>query len=158
MKALSLTQPWATLVAIGQKSIETRSWSTAYRGVLAIHAAKGFPRYCLELCTEEPFRDVLRSHRLLIREMPLGAIVAVARLTAVERTESIRLFGYAGIPMLPHEMEFGDYSDHRFGWVLADVRRLPVPVPCKGALGLWDVPAEIYEAIAPQLHLVKAAP
>ena len=43
MKALTLTQPWASLVAIGAKRIETRSWSTPYRGLLAIHAAKGFP-------------------------------------------------------------------------------------------------------------------
>src|SRR3954451_22243677 len=41
--ALTLTQPWATLVAIGAKQIETRSWGTSYRGWLAIHAAKGYP-------------------------------------------------------------------------------------------------------------------
>lgn len=41
MKGLSLTQPWATLVAIGAKRIETRIWATSYRGPLAIHAAKG---------------------------------------------------------------------------------------------------------------------
>lgn len=40
MKALTLWQPWATLIAIGAKTIETRSWSTNHRGPLAIHAAK----------------------------------------------------------------------------------------------------------------------
>lgn len=39
MKALTVRQPWATLIAIGAKTIETRSWSTMYRGELAIHAA-----------------------------------------------------------------------------------------------------------------------
>lgn len=39
MKALTLWQPWASLVALGVKTIETRSWSTGYRGPLAIHAA-----------------------------------------------------------------------------------------------------------------------
>lgn len=38
MKAITLMQPWATLVAIGAKRLETRSWSTNYRGPLAIHA------------------------------------------------------------------------------------------------------------------------
>lgn len=38
MKALTLHQPWASLVALGVKRIETRSWSTSYRGALAIHA------------------------------------------------------------------------------------------------------------------------
>ena len=56
MKALSITQPWATLIAIGAKTIETRSWSTLYRGDLAIHAAKGFPRYARETLFEEAFR------------------------------------------------------------------------------------------------------
>lgn len=39
MKAITLWQPWASLVAIGAKTIETRSWATKYRGPLAIHAA-----------------------------------------------------------------------------------------------------------------------
>ena len=40
MKSLSLWQPWASLVALGIKTIETRSWETRYRGEIAIHAAK----------------------------------------------------------------------------------------------------------------------
>lgn len=48
MKALTLYQPWAQLVALGVKSIETRSWSTSYRGPLAIHAA----------LTTKPWRDL----------------------------------------------------------------------------------------------------
>lgn len=39
-RALTLHQPWAQLVALGVKTIETRSWSTSYRGPLAIHAGK----------------------------------------------------------------------------------------------------------------------
>jgi len=35
-KAISLKQPWANLVASGKKSIETRKWSTKYRGDLVI--------------------------------------------------------------------------------------------------------------------------
>ncbi len=42
MKALTLTQPWAHLVAVGAKRVETRSWPTPYRGPLAIHAAQGW--------------------------------------------------------------------------------------------------------------------
>lgn len=42
MKAISLWQPWATLISTGDKTWETRSWATTYRGPLAIHAAKKF--------------------------------------------------------------------------------------------------------------------
>lgn len=38
MRALTLHQPWATAVALGVKTVETRSWATSYRGPLAIHA------------------------------------------------------------------------------------------------------------------------
>jgi len=61
MKALTLTQPWATLVAIGAKKIETRSWSTPYRGPLAIHAAKRIPKEHGTLWLDEPFLGVLHS-------------------------------------------------------------------------------------------------
>lgn len=64
MKALSLHQPWASLVALGVKTIETRSWSTSYRGPLAIHAAKRTPEYGLEVgrwtvCPSYPRGDEL---------------------------------------------------------------------------------------------------
>ena len=59
MKAITLTQPWATLVAMGAKQVETRSWSTAYRGQIAIHAAKGYPKEARELCETEPFKSIL---------------------------------------------------------------------------------------------------
>src|SRR6266567_3747703 len=57
--ALTLTQPFATLVAGGAKHLETRSWSTSYRGPLAIHAAKGFPADAEALCEVSPFREAL---------------------------------------------------------------------------------------------------
>lgn len=43
IKALTIRQPWAQLIALGVKTIETRSWSTRYRGPLAIHAAAKRP-------------------------------------------------------------------------------------------------------------------
>lgn len=46
MKALTIRQPWASLIAAGVKTIETRSWSTKYRGPLAIHAGKHEPAVC----------------------------------------------------------------------------------------------------------------
>lgn len=45
MKAVTLWQPWASLIAFGLKTIETRSWGTRYRGPLLIHAAKRRPTF-----------------------------------------------------------------------------------------------------------------
>ena len=58
---LTLTQPWATLMAIGAKLNETRVWRTHYRGWFAIHAGKGFPGGCQELCFLEPFKSALAA-------------------------------------------------------------------------------------------------
>ena len=40
MKALSVKQPWANMIASGEKTIETRTWETNYRGVIAIASSK----------------------------------------------------------------------------------------------------------------------
>jgi hypothetical protein len=84
MKALTLTQPWASLVAIGAKRIETRSWSTKYRGPIAIHAAKDMPRSARLFAYRDPAGQVLNEGGILLggdcKELPRGAIVAVARL------------------------------------------------------------------------------
>jgi len=56
MKAISLKQPWASLVASGQKTIETRTWCTSYRGPILICASKkptGFGPVGVALCIAE---------------------------------------------------------------------------------------------------------
>ena len=63
-KTLTIAQPWATLVAIGAKQIETRSWQTNYRGDIAIHAGKGLVASggrsgLIELCNTMHFRQAL---------------------------------------------------------------------------------------------------
>ncbi len=40
MKAISVKQPWANLIASGSKTIETRTWMTKYRGPLLIVSSK----------------------------------------------------------------------------------------------------------------------
>lgn len=85
MKALTLTQPWASLVAVGEKRIETRSWSTNYRGELAIHAAAEFPAEAKRLCDGAVFANPLGKAMgwpggRLSRLLPVGAVVATCRL------------------------------------------------------------------------------
>lgn len=143
MKALTLTQPWATLVAIEAKRIETRSWQTHYRGPLAIHAAKGLAgmrqRDFVALCGRAPFAPALAAAGYRDpADLPRGAIVAVAELVAIERIEA------ATMPDEP-ERSFGDYRPGRYAWHLAGVRRLVSPRPARGALGLWSVELSLSE-------------
>jgi hypothetical protein len=140
-----MTQPWAMLVALGENSIETRSWSTPYRGALAIHAAKAFPRDARALCLEEPYRSVLASGGFMSSdELPRGSVIALAQLddviafTAASLRETRARAARGLVPR--HEADFGDFSPGRFGFVLSHVRRLRADVPAKGMLGVWNVP------------------
>lgn len=154
MKAITLTQPWATLVAVGAKKIETRSWATAYRGPLAIHAAKGLGPVggkdgLLTLCEQPPFHEVLRDAGDLL---PRGAILATCNLAAIYRIPATTQHVSRRLPschplasypvVLPPfsddpERAFGDYTPGRYAWLLEDVQHLDTPIECKGALGLW---------------------
>lgn len=151
MKAITLTQPWATLVAIGAKKIETRSWATSYSGPLAIHAAKGLgpiggKRGLRNLCESEPFCSVLLAHGIDWMNLPLGAVVATCNLVDFVRFQRDsrwftvqRASGVLGSWQLTdQERAFGDYTPGRLGWLLADIRRLSDPIPARGALGLWE--------------------
>ncbi len=152
---LTMYDPWATLVAVGVKRIETRSWGTSYRGLLAIHASKAFAREDMELCSRRPFVQTLREagvHRP--GDMPRGAVVAVAWLVGCERIPSApRLPGAAGfdLPKGP-ELCFGDYRVGRWVWRLQEVHRLHEAVPCKGARRLWPLPEEVLRAVQAQLE------
>ena len=126
MKAISLIQPWASLIALGHKRIETRSWSTNYSGALAIHASKGFPGWAKAFAAEE--RELGR----LPDKLPRGAIVAVAQLVDVRKTEELAL-EISGL-----ERRLGDYSFGRFGFVFKEICPLSEPVSCRGALSLWQ--------------------
>ena len=47
MKALTIKEPWASLIINGYKTYEFRSWNTSYRGKILIHAGRGFDKNLL---------------------------------------------------------------------------------------------------------------
>lgn len=159
MKALTLTQPWASLVAIGAKRIETRSWSTSYRGPIAIHAARGFPGEAKHLCESGGIcrafgwqvcgptltQDWLYESARNIKALPLGCIVATAELVGTVPTDRHDFevngsFHYRDFTfeMTDQERNFGNYEPHRYGWILRNVVPLETPIAAKGALSLWE--------------------
>lgn len=160
MKALSLIQPWATLVAVGAKRYETRSWSTPYRGPIAIHASKWLDAGgkiiskdvadYLALCHQEPFRSALTQNGIdRVRELPSGAIVAVARLVDVVHADTVVIDDL--------EREFGNFAPGRYAWKFADVRAI-APIPHRGFPGLWDLPAAALAAVQTSANPVPRFP
>lgn len=128
-KAISLWQPWASLIAHGEKKIETRSWCTWYTGPLAIHAAKRMPPEAQEFWGDELASGRIGTHLAL----PRGCIVGVCRLMRCCATEALA-------PRLSaKELHYGNYSPGRFAWVLEDIRPVK-PIPLRGAMGLFNPP------------------
>ncbi len=130
-KVLSLLQPWASLVVMGLKTIETRSWTTAYRGPLLIHASKGAGG---EAVAGLP---LIQKHIPDFGALPFGAIIGEALLTDVLR------IGEAALPpdLLPRltleERAFGDYGPGRWAWMLDEAAEWQEPMPARGYPGLW---------------------
>lgn len=167
MKAITLYQPWATLVAIGEKRIETRSWSTKYRGPLAIHVSKNKKIDDL-MCWKEPFASALEGtlvhigptkinifgtddpyihYEVLRQNLHLGCVIATCDLVACTQMKFITWLtpnpievNYDGKwwSLIGTEKEFGDFSLDRYLWFLANVKLLPEPIPAKGMMGLWE--------------------
>lgn len=132
MRALTLWQPWASLVAAGIKRTETRRWKTPYRGPLAIHAAKFMPRKLDELWVREAERRLDCS----LDELPRGAVVALARLVEIVPSEDARA---APDP-------WGDYAAGRWVWRLACIEPTePILVRGYQRLWNWDPPPEYGE-------------
>ena len=133
MKAITLWQPWASMVALGYKTIETRSWSTSYRGPLAIHAALRTPPRAQRECVDNPrMSDLLRRNGLRWDALPTGVIVATVYLAYVWHVE--QLSGCIG----SDEAMLGDFTPGRFAWKLTNLYALPEPIPARGHQRLWE--------------------
>jgi hypothetical protein len=129
MRVLTIRQPYAWAVAVGAKPIENRSWDTAWRGPLAIHAGQRFERNAL---AAEPMAGAIRewADAGTVRGVPPwqqgGQVIAVADLVDVcsaARTGRACRCGRWALPDLLH-------------WHLEDVVQIR-PIPAKGKLGLW---------------------
>lgn len=139
MKTLSLLQPWATLVVMGAKKIETRSWNTKYRGELLIHASVN-NKAAKELCHTDPFLNYIRHWT----DLPYGAIIGKVDLISTGATEKFNrailedMIPNITLELWKQEVAFGDYSPGRYGWLLSDPVHFKTPTPAKGALSLWE--------------------
>lgn len=160
MKAITLWQPYASLVAIKAKPFETRAYPPPAKLIgerIAIHAAVRPARLTVRLMEDATFfsvRDALSKggYRFdLISDLevlPHGAVVCTAILAgAYQCDESIfpgrvEVIDYRGPTYLERDSinmdPFGDYSPGRWAWLLTDVRPLDPPVPAKGKQGWWE--------------------
>ena len=142
MKALSLIQPYATLIVLGYKQFETRSWKTKHRGQLAIAASAGKPAWARQVCATDPIISALpKKHHLTFDTLPRGVVLGTCFVDKVYEVEKLP-YGLSAT-----ERACGDYSAGRYAWQLSEVREAGAEVPCKGALSLWEVPYEVVQKL-----------
>jgi hypothetical protein len=153
MRALTIKQPWAQLIAVGAKKFETRSWGAFERGHIAIHAGKSKasknikdldPNTYYEIADALGFGawDDSNVERCL-DSLPHGCIIATAELVDYWLiSESGRLMSrddiIKTIPKDERELMFGNFSPRRYAFELANVKMLKEPIPAKGRLGFWE--------------------
>jgi hypothetical protein len=113
MKTLSVRQPWAWLIVSGL-TVENRTWSTAHRGALLIHAARSLVASEIDQ-VEQQF-----GLRIVREELALGAIIGRVDLVDILREHPSPFF--KGPPY--------------YAWLLANAAHLP-PVAWRGQLRLF---------------------
>lgn len=152
MKALSLWQPWASLVVVGAKCIETRHWCCPPHLIgqrIAIHATT--TKAHLGLVGRSPFAE-----QLLVEKagggLPLGALIGTVVVDHSSRMSEEYCAWLATRD--PEEFAFGHYEPGRFAWVLRDVVRLSEPIPFTGRQGIFDVPDGLLGLASAQGKLV----
>ena len=123
MKALTLKEPWASLIINGYKKYEFRSWKTKYRGKILIHAGMSLEK------------DEAKRFEEYNLEYYKGAIIGEATITDCilvdtkfnEELRKINPLVYAK-------------SNHveTYAWKLENIKKYDKPIYIKGKLGLWN--------------------
>lgn len=141
MKALSIWQPWASLIISGHKRIETRSWPPPYsiRGQrIAIASTKDLRREQRLALSEVTFRIHYAGTGLpTVDNLPMGCVLGTVCV------EDCREIDTAFLQDLDTQEEaFGWYGPGRFAWLLTEPVPLAAAISVKGGQGLWNWKAE----------------
>lgn len=164
MHAITIHQPWASLIAIGAKPYETRAYPPPRKLIgqrIAVHAALRYAGEMYETLYLEHQHDALDAicEALNAAELddcnwgglPHGAVICTAILdgayqcgepsTAYHGVDcwTVRqcFYGSRSINSNIPRDHFGDYSPGRWAWRLTDVVALPTPIPARGKQGWW---------------------
>lgn len=122
MKAITLKQPWASLVAYGIKKYEFRTWKTNYRGKLLIHAGAGIDK------------DEMKKYVDLGIDFPKSKIIAIVDLVDCcllddELNKKI---------ILENNIAYGNKIRTGYAWKLDNVKMINIDKKINGQLGLWN--------------------
>jgi hypothetical protein len=135
MWAITIMQPWATLIASGARKYDIRTWGTHRRGAVLIHAGVTYRDLQRELAMSPAFACLLREHAAsrLANEFPRGVLLGTADLTDCLLADQVD----------PAELALGAFRPGRWAWRFDNARLLPSPIPLRRRQGFFEVPQEI---------------
>ena len=123
MKAFTVYQPYAYAIVAGLKQYETRPRRTNIRGRVAVHAAKGKPRF-VTLAVDMALPEHMKLH--------FGAVIGTVEIVDCLPVEEV--IG----ALTERERALGDYSEGRWAWALKNPVMFDTPVPACGRQGWWN--------------------
>lgn len=145
-KAITVIQPWATLLVTGKKHIETRTWKTSYRGEIYIHAGMRDPLFGISAMSDEGWSRALISLGLAesfnrFEKFPTGVIIGKTNLVNCLRIDELtqKLIREQN----PDEYLFGDFTPGRYAWMMEDPVIFDMPIPASGKQRIWNWDGEM---------------
>lgn len=127
MKALTIKQPWASLIMQGIKKYEFRSWQTKYRGDILIHSSK------------QVDKEAMKKYSKYLNSAPAGVILGVVTITdCIKKSEEFKQI------LINEKCDVYTKSsfESNYGWKIENVRVFDPPIKAKGNLGLWNYEME----------------
>ena len=131
LKAISLWQPWASLISLGLKHYETRSWKTKYRGKLLICSTLNNPKHRREYLK---IKDDLQLPSWNEENFPHGQAIAICDLV-----DCIEMTPDSIAEQSRTEILCGDWQVGRYAWKLENIQPITEPFAVKGKQGLFNV-------------------
>lgn len=134
MKAITILEPWATLIIEGKKCIETRNWDTNYRGTVLIHSSKTLMQN--KDYVEHLMNFVDSAHSSFNRGCIIGEVELVDIIPITP--DFFRLVKETNyIDFITSEWGYSKYA-----WIFDKPKIYEQPIPAKGNLGLWEYKKE----------------
>ena len=141
MKAITVKQPWASLIALGIKPIENRTWKLPekYKGqTVLIHASASWDQYAD--FTDQHLRE-MQEKGFKFEKCVTGVIIGSVKFTdCVINHPSIWAEKSNTVYQLAPDETDEDYPKPIYNWVLANPIIFPEPIRAKGKLSFWDYP------------------
>lgn len=143
MRALTLHRPWPFIILRMGKRVENRPWkpwASVIGQRIALHAGKHWDP---NTPADEPVTTTLATAQgivgtAIVKGWVYSKPITRGRVIEIDYTYSLELLAEDALAAVRSRWFTGPY-----GWVLEDVHELPEPIPCKGALGLWQLPAAV---------------